>query len=248
MSKASPTSTPVDMFSVDRVIKTEWIPVGQLLAHPDNFRVHGKIQQELVGRVISDVGWVRHVLVNSTTQRVVDGHLRVTLAFRKGEDTKVPVDYVELEDAEEALLLSLLDETVGFAFVDTVRRDEILSRLRDAKAYSTTLNDLSDALERRKANANLLESMAGSRAESSERKTLLSMFDNSSDVFFELVMTPEEKKELHAVLRTAMKIYGTENQKDALIRIVQEWKKSNHDIKEKDNTETKRVRRGSQKN
>ena len=50
-------------------------------------------------------GWVAEVLVNRTTGNVVDGHLRIELALTRQERT-VPVTYVELTQAEEALVLA----------------------------------------------------------------------------------------------------------------------------------------------
>jgi len=57
----------------------------QLLANPRSWRIHPKAQQDALGSVLDRVGWVSGVLVNRTTGRLVDGHLRVELALSRGE-------------------------------------------------------------------------------------------------------------------------------------------------------------------
>jgi ParB-like chromosome segregation protein Spo0J len=58
--------------------------------------------------MLDTVGWVQSVIVNRTTGYVVDGHLRVAMAISKGE-ALIPVSYVELDEAEENLVLAALD-------------------------------------------------------------------------------------------------------------------------------------------
>src|SRR5690348_10145058 len=66
----------------------------QLLANPNNWRIHPKSQQDALKGVLSEVGWVQDVIVNKRTGFVVDGHARVALAISAGE--RVPVVYVDL--------------------------------------------------------------------------------------------------------------------------------------------------------
>lgn len=99
----------------------------QLLANPKNFRRHPKHQQDALRGVLNEVGWVQDVIVNRTTGHLVDGHLRVELALRDGA-ASVPVKYVELTEAEEALILATLDPISALAFSD---RDTLESLLRE---------------------------------------------------------------------------------------------------------------------
>lgn len=102
----------------------------QLLAHPNNPRVHPLAQQEALAEVLDTVGWVARVIVNKRTGHVLDGHLRVSLAISRGE--KVPVTYVDVEPEEEALILSTLDPLAALAGTD----QEILDRLHAEVAES----------------------------------------------------------------------------------------------------------------
>lgn len=99
----------------------------QLLANPSNWRVHPKAQREALAAVLDDVGWVQRVIVNRTTQHVVDGHLRVALALSRDEPT-IPVNYVELDEREEALVLAALDPIAAMAATDKDKLRELLEQ------------------------------------------------------------------------------------------------------------------------
>jgi hypothetical protein len=89
----------------------------QLLANPKNWRIHPENQQQGLTTVLELVGWVQSVIVNRRTGFLVDGHLRVSLAMRRGE-AKVPVAYVDLTEEEEALILATLDPLASLAVTD----------------------------------------------------------------------------------------------------------------------------------
>ena len=78
-----------------------------LLPHPLNPRTHPDEQGEAVEASIDALGWVKSVVFNRTTGRLLDGHLRVEKARERGE--KVPVEYIELSEEQERLALALLD-------------------------------------------------------------------------------------------------------------------------------------------
>jgi hypothetical protein len=109
----------------------------QLLANPNNWRVHGKFQQDALQGALNEVGWVAPVIVNRTTGHLVDGHLRVAQAISNDEPT-VPVCYVELSEEEEAKTLATFDPIGALASTD----QQMLSALVD-----TVLID-NDALNR----------------------------------------------------------------------------------------------------
>jgi hypothetical protein len=98
----------------------------QLLANPANWRIHPKAQQDALAGALDQVGWVQQVLVNRRTGFVVDGHARVALALRRGEPT-VPVLYVDLELAEEALVLATLDPIGAMAGRDEEKLRALLA-------------------------------------------------------------------------------------------------------------------------
>jgi ParB-like chromosome segregation protein Spo0J len=98
----------------NRIVGHEMVQLDQLLAHPNNWRLHPKYQQDALAGLIDDIGFIRSVLVNKTTGTVIDGHLRVALASRSGVQ-ELPVEYVELTEEQEIKALALLDPIAGMA-------------------------------------------------------------------------------------------------------------------------------------
>jgi hypothetical protein len=102
--------------------------VDQLLANPANWRLHPDNQQQALAGAIDDIGFIRSVTVNRTTGCVLDGHLRVTLAARSGVDS-LPVEYVELSEAEEAEALLTLDPIGAMAAADKTKLNELMQSI-----------------------------------------------------------------------------------------------------------------------
>lgn len=111
----------------NRIVGSGTEAPDQLLANPRNFRIHPAFQQDAMQAVLDEVGWVQEIIVNQRTGFVVDGHLRVTLAQRRGED--VPVKYVDLSDDEEALILAALDPIAALAATDAYALNALLAEI-----------------------------------------------------------------------------------------------------------------------
>lgn len=110
----------------------------ELLANPLNWRVHPKHQQDALEGALREVGWVQRIIVNRTTGHVVDGHMRVALAQKKGL-ASVPVTYVELSEREEALILATLDPISGLAVADKETLDALLREVSTGDAALQSL-------------------------------------------------------------------------------------------------------------
>jgi DNA modification methylase len=114
----------------------------QLLAHPLNWRIHAKAQQDALAGALDQVGWVQNVIVSKRSGFVVDGHARVALALTRGEAT-VPVVYVDLDPEEEALVLATLDPIGAMATADTEKLEELLAGITvDDAGLAALLGDL----------------------------------------------------------------------------------------------------------
>lgn len=100
----------------------------QLLANPENWRIHPKAQQDAMSGALNQIGWVQSVMVNRTTGNVVDGHMRVALAISRREEA-VPVVYVELSKEEEEAVLATFDPIGGLAVSDKEKLGELLDRV-----------------------------------------------------------------------------------------------------------------------
>lgn len=86
----------------------------ELIPNPGNWRRHPSAQAAAMTGALDQVGWVQRVLVNKRTGRMVDGHLRVELALKRGEE-RVPVLFVDLDEEEEKLVLASLDPLAAMA-------------------------------------------------------------------------------------------------------------------------------------
>ncbi len=106
-----------------------------LLANPDNFRVHPRAQWEALLATIDEVGFIRSVTVNVTTGHMIDGHLRA-LAAAAGDEPIVPVEYVQLTLAEERIALATLDPLAALATTD---REKLDTLIRSAETVNPTV-------------------------------------------------------------------------------------------------------------
>lgn len=114
----------------------------KILGNPFNFRVHPEHQQEALAGVLDEVGWVQDVIINRTTQHLIDGHLRVSLALKRKEKS-IPVVYVELSADEEKIILATLDPIAALANTDKEKLGELLNEVSTGNAaIQSMLSDL----------------------------------------------------------------------------------------------------------
>ena len=133
---------PVGLGWTNRIVGAGTVRAGDLLANESNWRIHPLTQQEALGGVLNEVGWVTQVVVNRRSdeawgekrniETLVDGHLRVMLALGSGEDAEVPVTYVDLLPHEEALILATFDPLSAMAVADTEQLGALLQEIAAA--------------------------------------------------------------------------------------------------------------------
>jgi hypothetical protein len=138
----------------NRIVGYAEVPPRELLANPKNYRLHPTGQRAAVGGMLDELGWIGVAVVNRTTGLMVDGHLRVELALAE-DAPSVPVVYVELSEAEEALALAALDQTTGLAATDRAKLEALLDEVR------TDSGPLSDLLAEIATREHLFEQRAG---------------------------------------------------------------------------------------
>lgn len=118
----------------NRIVGSGELPASEFLANPDNWRIHPRPQQEALEGALNEIGWIQEVVVNQQSGNMIDGHLRVTLALRHGDDTPVPVKYVDLSPAEEALALTTLDPIAAMAAADRDKLSELMQDIQTGEA------------------------------------------------------------------------------------------------------------------
>jgi hypothetical protein len=131
----------------NRIIDSGEENPNALMANPGNWRIHPAYQQGAVQEVIERVGWVAPVIVNKRSGNVVDGHLRVTIAIRENE-AAVPVQYVDLDEEEERLILATFDNLTAMAGKDQAKLDELLAEIEPSgESLSVLLDELQTSLD-----------------------------------------------------------------------------------------------------
>jgi hypothetical protein len=125
------------MTTRNRIVGYEIVDARTLNPNPLNWRDHPEHQATALDQALDAIGWVKAVIVNRRTNRMIDGHLRVERAAARGE--KVPVLYVNLTEREEALVLATLDPIAGEAGTDTEKLAELLGDLRNEFEQLDTL-------------------------------------------------------------------------------------------------------------
>lgn len=110
----------------------------KLLANERNWRLHPKFQQETLESALDEIGWIQDVIINKRSspewgqlqnvETLIDGHLRLELAKRKGEK-RVPVKYVDLDPHQEALALATFDPVAALAGSDVDMLQTLLDEI-----------------------------------------------------------------------------------------------------------------------
>jgi DNA modification methylase len=110
----------------NRIVGSGEAAPGELVPNEKNWRLHPRRQVAALEGALDEVGWVQQVIVNQRTGRLVDGHARVESAVARREAT-VPVLYVDLSEAEEALVLVSLDPLGAMAETNQEALDALLA-------------------------------------------------------------------------------------------------------------------------
>ncbi len=127
-----------------RIVGHADVPPADLIAHPLNFRRHPEEQTAALRGSVSTLGWIKEVLVNRTTGRILDGHARVELAIANGGEP-VPVTYVELSEDEERLALAVLDPITEMATRDDDKARALLEGITtDDAGLQALLDSIAD--------------------------------------------------------------------------------------------------------
>jgi hypothetical protein len=131
MAKQKGRSEPVPdpVIWQNRITRYGEAAPDQLLANDKNWRTHPQAQQDALEGALRKVGIVQNVVVNERSGKMIDGHLRVQMAISSGQPT-VPITYVDLSDAEEALILATIDPVTGLAGTDQKLLDSLITDIR----------------------------------------------------------------------------------------------------------------------
>ena len=189
------------------IIGHGWEDADQLLAHPENFRIHPRAQQDALEGSLNAVGWFDEVTVNVTTGHVIDGHLRDELSITHG--SKVPVRYVRMSEDNERLVLASKDAISAAAVTDGDKLNELLGQLTINNEGLDNLfaSLLSDAQK------TTMQDVAGDGTDAEKESTQRDIGDKKTQI--KPVLYADEI----AVFESALRQTGEKNRGHALIQV-----------------------------
>lgn len=125
------------------IIGFEWMNPADVVANDKNWRLHPDLQQEAMTAALSQIGWIAPVLLNETTGKLIDGHLRVALALANNQES-IPVAILRLTEDEENLALLTFDPLSAMAATDASKFEELTKQI--SSNIDTSLHDLIQAV------------------------------------------------------------------------------------------------------
>lgn len=171
-----------------RIVGHEDVDPKVLVPNPSNWREHPDFQRAALNGALTDIGWVDEIMVNKTTGRIIDGHLRLDLALKQDEPL-VPVRWVELTPEEEAIVLITYDPLGDLSR----RTDAMLRELIDGiNTPDESLQGFLDSVRNTITAAKFLDAASESDEEQDENGEPTPR--NSSDIVeFSLPMTNAQR-------------------------------------------------------
>lgn len=142
MPQAKKTPKQADTWR-NRIVSYAEVDPRTLIPHNLNWRLHPQMQEDVLKGIIEDVGFVQDIIV---TERgtILDGHLRVALAIKENQAT-IPVKYVDVNEDEEALILTTLDPVAAMVEADADRLKLLIEQTSSGSAaVQQMLSDLAD--------------------------------------------------------------------------------------------------------
>lgn len=136
-----------------RIVGHARVDPESLTGNPQNFRRHPQVQRDVLAASIRELGFVKSVLVSTSTNYVVDGHARVWSALdekqrleQAGLDSSgvlIDVEYIDLSPEEEKKALLILDKISELATVDADPLDDLLREVQTGEeAIAKLLDDM----------------------------------------------------------------------------------------------------------
>lgn len=147
---AKRSKTPAAPWGV-RIVGHDVRPASEFLANELNFRTHPGPQRDALRSVLTEVGFVQAVIVNKRSdaswgtrrgvETLIDGHARVEEALSRGDETPVPVVFVDLSRDEERVIAATLDPIGAMAGRDDAKLAELIDGLDTSVDLDAILNN-----------------------------------------------------------------------------------------------------------
>jgi len=130
----------------DRIKDLRRVKASELVAHPDNWRVHPDAQRNAFRAALTEVGWADALLVRELDDgrlQVIDGHLR----REEAGDREIPVLVLDVTEEEARKILATLDPLAAMAEAEEGRLAALLAALlADLEFEDPALEELLEEL------------------------------------------------------------------------------------------------------
>lgn len=127
MSKRTAKSAEAPVIKIrDRIIAFERVPAADIIASPDNWRIHPTEQQAALKGILAEVGFAGAALgrkLSNGKVELIDGHLR----HEQMSGQAVPVLITDLSKEEARKLLAVYDPLSAMAGRDDAKLAELLA-------------------------------------------------------------------------------------------------------------------------
>jgi hypothetical protein len=119
----------------DRVIEVKKMRLGDIQSHPNNPKYHPLEQRELVGNLLTEIGWAGAAIAYYSERAdgklvYIDAHLRKSLA----PDFEGQIIITDLDDREADILVALYDESGSLAEIDPAAFDALARTINTGNA------------------------------------------------------------------------------------------------------------------
>jgi hypothetical protein len=124
----------------DRIKEFRRVRASELRPNPRNWRTHPQAQRDTLRGVLAEVGYADALLARELPDgslELVDGHLRAETT----PDMEVPVLILDLDDAEAAKLLAVLDPLAAMAETDDDAIAKLVAQVETENAAVQALLD-----------------------------------------------------------------------------------------------------------
>lgn len=147
----------------DAPLRLVWAEPGSLSENPLNWKVHPDEQTAVVAESIARHGWIKPIIYNETTRRILDGHDRKKIADVRADllvsgRKAVPVLVGRWDEAEEPEILATLDPSGSLARGDPEALGRLIAQMGDT---TPLIRGLVDRVARQGGALGLLERARG---------------------------------------------------------------------------------------
>jgi hypothetical protein len=126
--------------------RLEFLDAAQLADNPSNWKFHPADQTEALSELIGELGWLKPLIYNQRTARLIDGHGRKPIAVAGGRP--VPVYIVDLPEELESKALATLDPIGWTAVADRRKFDALLKGASLLKASTGNVKKLLESVSK----------------------------------------------------------------------------------------------------